>query len=807
MAKKKKEERQAKKAEKRTVKAEEKKTQALDEAKIKMADDSYKESKKANRKRKRTEKKTPDVGPATFNKPEPREPGVTNVVADPESGTSTTTKYPTMAEYTKANPESAATSTISGKDPKSETTKNIIEKATTYGEMKSAESLGDAVKSEVDAVTDEADKSEFALDAAGKEKAKESIEDGTRNTGSGYDPYDTDGYAIKKTAEEGTGGYGLTDDEFARAAADHRRQNAAAKAAAPAAAIENMGIEHYYPPQQDFVTSNFTGRYIGSRQIVAATGGLFPEGLVDARKRAQEAKAKAKAEGEEKYWELTNTAPQYDEDYKDIGMDMLNKYYEASGGDIQGLLTGNSKLAREFQRDMYDYKSRGKNLEDVNTTVIDLVKTLNSGDEYIPPEIIKNMYDFRTGTADMDAYMKGEALGDDQIKRISNTLRSYQNFTPLAIKQLEVLKGLGANELPFAAGSDFNDPTFASNAREAIEMTKHRDYDEFKKVTSKFWDVGEMETIVRDMYDKNNLYEGTTKDEYEEQIQNGVRYMMANLPDVIDIDQKMQTTKALGWATLAQKKHQYSTSREDRIREMTSMWDDINTDLSEGEMRGGAAAALALSKDPKQRAADLEEFYSRQDKTVTNLGGFTVAYVPTRGVTQAHAPANRLTVLGKDGKMYSVDKMIEFRQDRLEINPNDKAAENELKELRTVKNTSGDIQHHVAGRYAGYGVYDETINSYIPAESYNGEVTSDMLINMGYESGKIGIVGKPNAKGEIQTTPSTFTYVNNANIEADETRRSWANREAGEEKRSTRYREGEERVTGTGSSGGSSTSY
>jgi len=751
--------------------------------------------------------------PAIENAPKK---AVTRIDARPEAPNTMS-----LGDIVKEKPEEVSMSTLSGKDPKTEVETQIIDKATTYNEAANAPALANAVAEETDAVNKEADKNNFEVDIEQakniKDKNDKAASGETTVVQQGYESYDGDGSALGKTAKEGTGRHTLTDDEFNRASAEHKGANAAAKAAAPSAAIEKLGIEHYFPPQQDYVTSNFTGRYIGSRQLIASAGALYPEGLVDARKRAVELKAKAKVEAENKFWELTSTAPQYDEHYKDIGMDILEKYGEASGWDYDGLMTGNSKLAREYRRELYDHQSRGKHLMDIDASVNALVEKMNKGDEYMPPEIIKYMMDFRAGADDLDAFMKGEAMGDDKIRALDNSLRSFQNFTPLANKQLELLASHGANKLPLAKGADIMSPTFASDLQSAIEKNKYRDYDDFRSAMVQFYDVGEIETIVSNMYQSNNLWSGATPEENEEILQNGVRYFMSVLPDKVDIEHKLQNTKNLGWDELAQRKREHEFDKTKYINEIESMWDGVNNEMLGDQMKNGAINALSLGKDPKTKADALAKYFNNNKKTPYNLGGATVAYVPTTGKTLAEAPASKLQVLGSDNKLYSPEKLLKIRQDRLasyqksgnqkQETLDDLAADIvDLQYIVDAGNNGKNLQHQVSGRFAGYGVYDQTTNNITPVEFYKGEVTDQNMRNLGYETGQVSIISdEVDDKGQQKVRASRFNLVNTAVIEDKAVRRSWADREGYSETRKGKlYKSDETKVVGTSSGSGSS---
>lgn len=749
-----------------------------------MSLDSYNKIKAADEYKASEVKADNTVAAETPNKPDA---GVTEVTSNPTSGVSETKKYPSMAEYAKANVEEVVVPNISGNDPKVETEKNVIEKATTYNEMKSGEALGGAIKAQVDEVSDAIEKEKLAIDQESARRAESNRDQGNRNTEAGAVRYSGDGSALKDAAVNGSGSYSMTDEEVARAKEEYRRQQAQDKVNAPAIAIEKMGIEHYYPPQQDFLTSNWSGRYIGSRQITAATGGLYPEGLLDARKRALDEKAKAKALAADKYWELTSTSPQYDERYKDVGMDILNEYYELTGGDVSGLTNGSSKLARDFQRKMYDFKSRGKMIEDVNTSSRALIATLSDPDGYVPPEVTKILYEIQSGTEDFDAYMKGETIGDEKMKKISNVLRSYQNFTPLADKQLELLKGLGANELPFAAGTDFNDASFAANAAAAIESVKHKDYDEFKTTTSKFFDVGEIETIVRNMYDVNNLYEGYSEGDYEEKIHSGVRYMMAMLPDKINIEQKFQQNKALGWASLAHRQSVWNTKKQWREQDIESMYEGINREMQDAQFEADMIAAHASSSDPKKRSEAISKVHQKYGRTTDNTGGFASMRLPAMGVTVQAVVPSTLQVVGKDGKQRSVSTELGIRWQEInkiksngkgEGDPSYDAVMADIKELNYVKERgSTPTSMNVGSRTVTMGYWDAASGTTIPLESYNGEVSNQNLTNTVHFGGQIGIETGIVKEGKKQLKPSSYQYVSNHSIENDASRRALGSQE------------------------------
>jgi hypothetical protein len=786
MAKKKKtkEQRQADRKQKQVVRQEDKKQQAADFEKVKAADASYKASKKSKKEAEKQQRRrgVGDIAatPAVDAPPVPaEEPRVMHITADPETGQQTEALYRNIGEYTKENPESVTT-TLSGKDPKTETIHQIANKQKSYNADEVNE-LANAVGDDVAATEKDVKEKDFQLNVDEKARNEKKGEE-PRAYKEGLVDYDEGAY-VGDIAAKGTGQPELTDEQYAKLGADFRRGLAAAQANAPSAAIEKMGIEHYYPPQQDFITANFTGSYIGSRQLVAGTGALFPVGLLDARKRAKEAKAKKKAEDESKFWELGATATQYDERYKDIGMDILEKYYDLAGGNIDDLMNSNSKLGMQLRRDMYDYESRGKHLLEVHTNIKAIIDKLNTGEGeemYVPPSLYDAMKDFADGTTDLDAYIKGETIGDEQIKAISNMVRGYQNFTPLANKQLELLKGQ-ADKMPLRQDVDWTDPVNAANLQEAISNSgSTRDWTAYTKVMGQYYDIGRVKEIVENMHRSGRLWEGGNGVEREDIIQDEMRYMMSMLGTQVDIEQEFKATNALGWDSERRRQSELDWKKKTYRDQWKSMWEGLNDEMNTTEMTQDALNVVNSIKDPKLRAKKLAEMLagggsSGLKKTPATIGGVTVAAIPTRGITNESVNPQELMVMSADGKrLKPITEMMEFYEKASIKHPENDYYKTRYNELQKVYGMKGGVQHQVGGRYAGYSYNDAEAGGLRPIEYAPENVEGSDLVNTAYYTGKLGIPeldkdNKPIMRdGEVTVNSSIFNYVSRSVIESRE---------------------------------------
>jgi hypothetical protein len=789
-----KEERQAQRQRKREgKKAQNNKMKQADEsaaASMKAKKDAEKEQKKTQRRGQGSEIKKSAVTPPEA--PVSQEPRVMNISVDPKTGEQTQTEYKNIADYTRANP-TVVTPTISGNDPKTETIKQVSQNQKTFN-PKEVEEAANNVGEAVSNVSKDVEKQDYALNIQEQEAARDEAvrEEGEepRAVAEGFDR----GRAAREAAESGTGKYELTQSQLEEYGRKFRDGLAAAKASAPAAAIEQLGIEHYYPPQKDFITANFTGSYIGSRQLVAGTGALFPVGLLDARNRANEAKAKEKAERESKFWELSTTSPQYDERYKDVGMDILEKYHRLSGGNIDELMNGTSKLSLQFRRDMYDYQSRGAHLVEVMTNIKAITDKLNTGEGekmYVPPHMYDQMMSMVEGTKDMDAFFRGEALGDKELRAISNYVRSYENYNTHSRNWITTIKDQ-PDKMPLRKDVDWSNPVNAANLQEAISRYgSNRDWNEYQLAMGKYFDMKRLDEIVTGIERENRVYTGEDDTEAKQLHQDRVRQMVASLGSEVDIERWNTSTNALGWENLRHKKDVWGTKKKWRQEDLESMYEGVNREMNQENFQNDIINAHNSSKDPVERSRAIQMIYQKYGKTVDVTGGYASMLLPTKGETVHSVDPKELQVIGRDGKQRNVSTELgNIRKDfysKKEKDPNFKEGNseydlmlsqiNELKQVTQMGRTP--IPMNVGKRTITPSVYDAATSRLAPLDSWQGDIDPSMLTNTVHLGGSIGInTGEkdtnpksPNYGKDIYRT-SQFQFVTNHNIENDATRRA-----------------------------------
>jgi hypothetical protein len=729
-----KEQRQADREQKRQVKEQNKQQQAADLEKIKAADADLKAKNEARKSAPKPKPIGNVVAGGPGDEPETR---VMHVSKDPDTGKQINTQYKSVADYTKENP-SSVTSTISGNDPKTETIHQIAQKQEVYN-ANEVKDNAEAVDAEVQATDKEVNKGEALVNAIDNNQTTPETEQ-PRAAAEGFDNKTVADYAA-----EGTGDYELPDDvDLQEYSNQFLKGLAAQKAAAPAAAIEKLGIEHYYPPQQDYITSNFTGKYIGSRQLVAGTGALIPVGLLDARNRAKEAKAAEKAKRTAKFWEIGATTAQYDEQYKAEGMAILEKYLDLSGGNIDELMNGTSKLSMEYYKEMYQFQARGKNLTEINTHIRDLIDKVNqgeAGDMYIPTTMYDKMNEFLRGTADMSDYISGKSMGDAQLNHLTDYIRSFQNYGKHAKDWITTVKDQ-PDKVPLRKDVDWSDPQTAANLEEAIATMHTRDWEKNKVVMGQYFDMGRLDKIVAGIEREYRVYTGSGDPKEAEKLHaERVEMMIASLGKEIDIEHWEIATNNLGWynANLAERKFDWEkkTYRDYYL----TMWEAYQQDLR--DQAGDAANAINSSDNPQSRGRALHEMFlkggslgSQAAKEPVNIGGATVTKINSRGMFTESINPNTMSILEGD-KAIPANVYLSKLKENAEAG--DKQAEADAVELERILNMQGGVQHHVSAQYGGYSVRNKENGKLVNAERASGKVSGDDLIETAYYTGTVGV--------------------------------------------------------------------
>jgi len=196
-------------------------------------------------------------------------------------------------------------------------------------------------------------------------------------------------------------------------------QNATAKHF-PDLALEKLGAGDFFPgfrPTQE--VGSVSGRIIGRQPIFVASGGLFPFGITEARKRALERAAQIKLASQQAVLQGGPDAkPQYRRQLKSIWIDFTNDWGRKTNQNFSGL-KGNS----EFIEGVTSIFTLAKEIDFLVDTAEGVLDDLNK-DRFVPEDIEMLATNIVSGQIPLEEMAKNP----QKFIRLSKDLKSYSNL-------------------------------------------------------------------------------------------------------------------------------------------------------------------------------------------------------------------------------------------------------------------------------------------------------------------------------------------------------------------------------------------
>ena len=340
-------------------------------------------------------------------------------------------------------------------------------------------------------------------------------------------------------------------------------------------AIEKLGLTDYFPTmQQPIAVGSYSRKTLGSGNIYAASGFTLPMGIVDARARAIQKAAKKKAKKNKKLidsFDVTG-APQLQAEIDDLSNELIDKYYEATGGDLSILKDDRNPITMQFKKDLKKLKTFGMQTKELNKNITAIMDTITKGTEIekmMIPEALKNK---------MLKYMEGgngarELLADPEFySAISQNVRSYRQLTHVAdVWASKVTK----NSYDKMYRADISE----SQAKDAWAKINSGDsalmYAGFKTV----FDISKAEAAADQLIASNNNFSGVYGDEKQTK-ESLVSYMMSRMGEQQGMDKQSIYTGhgkyALGRARLDKEYPQIVTDLNNKTEQALT---DISSSL------------------------------------------------------------------------------------------------------------------------------------------------------------------------------------------------------------------------------------
>ena len=338
----------------------------------------------------------------------------------------------------------------------------------------------------------------------------------------------------------------------------------------PQAVVEKLGVQDYYPEiGRDIAVGTFTGSRIGSQTIYSGAGGLLPQGLYDARKRALNDAAKAKQTALDKYYSGIDIAAQFKPKFNETVNDAMdNLLYKKHGGNVSSFLADPSSR-REFAR----LEAVAKNVNHYDAYATSILKDAADDTKFIDAEQVKNAQDIKRALVeDVDGVLDGKK----DLSALFAKAQVYQNMIPQIDKVLDDVLAEGRiGKLPInmRTGGVYDDATFVKERNEYIQKLNDGTLEQADYLSGfkKFF-TGDHERIIDGMVQSGKYS--------ELQKEAAMNYFAGHLQEQVDLKNEFVATGALGAMRLAEDKRQFNAEYERKIKEGETPWTVRNNMMS-----------------------------------------------------------------------------------------------------------------------------------------------------------------------------------------------------------------------------------
>jgi hypothetical protein len=510
----------------------------------------------------------------TIVQPREKTPGITVVEASPDERTE--------QKITTFTPTQVANSAILQKVLNDDNA-NIASNAILAEGTKSAESLGELeqVKADADAARD--------LEEIEKNKLQSEIYSGPGASNENLIPNASSTYLQGIGEAQGKPSYlggTANKDDVEKDVVD---SYAAMDSQVPQAVVEKLGVQDYYPQAgRDVAVGTFTGSRIGSQTIYSGAGVLLPMGLYDARKRALAQAAKEKQAAVDKYFDLIDTAPQYQEKFNTDTFDFMNNKLNQYKGNYDAFLK-DPEVRREYAR----RKGLAKELTHYSTWSAELLKDAKAEKTYVTKEMTDVAGQIQSALVDN---AEDVVSGKKDLGPLFAKAQVYQNIVPqidIMVKQALSESALGRSPINLKTGGVYDSEKFKSEANDFIEMAKtgNMNYNDFITGYKKFF-TGDYERAI-DALIGSGKYS-------EEQKEAALNYFAGQMQEQVVLDHKILDSKALGEAQLNERKRQFDLDYKRKIEEGKTHWQARNEEMNFVDKESGKNMAQIIGDFKKK---------------------------------------------------------------------------------------------------------------------------------------------------------------------------------------------------------------
>lgn len=425
-------------------------------------------------------------------------------------------------------------------------------------------------------------------------------------------------------------------------------------------AIEKLGLQQYYP---DLGTPLQVGSYSGSRigtvSIFGAGSNRLPMGVIDARRRALEKAANTQAKKKNEIIEMAYAkgAIPLQKRIDNKSWEIINKYSELSGNDITSL-DYNTKLGRQFWKEIREHQTFAERTKMTEATVKKLTKDILDENVYVPDSVQKEMRRFNEGMIKDNMDLKS-------IYKIEKNLRSWTEATHVLDKFNKTK--LDLDKAPVNPNTDWSDPKVVERADAAMEIISGGNYDNIYTLTKEFLDPYRINRLINPVIKQEGLYlgDGSVADERKHR-EEYFNYVLGLHPEKIEAQLKTVIHNSRNKAK--------SRASSERIANPPTILDELNNKMNSTD-KLAARQKLLMETDLLSQGGSTNEDVSKAYFEFTDLERKGTDPNDLTGVipltdkelnTEYEAPVTSMnySIDGRDLDLESAVKLIEYKRDQ-----------------------------------------------------------------------------------------------------------------------------------------------
>jgi hypothetical protein len=396
----------------------------------------------------------------------------------------------------------------------------------------------------------------------------------------------TDGQTIRPTYDQSA----TTQDAQQGMASMYAKLNEGV----PKAVVEKLGVQDYYPNiGRDIAVGTFSGSRIGSQTIYSGAGALLPMGLYDARKRALKEAATEKKKQIDKFFDVIETAPQYQKAVNESYNNWLNNSLAEHGYDADKFLS-DPNMRKEYAKRL----SNAKDITFWANWSDSYLKESEKKESYGTAEGVKTAGEIKMALIDhMDEIASGEKSLKDFID--IDKAKMYQNIIPqmdIIIKEALDPNRMGESPINMRTGDvdgRLDPEEFKQQRDEFIIKMKSQTLgkDQYLSGFKKFF-TGDYEKIVDGLIESGKFS--------EEQRDAALNYFAGQMQEQIKLNPQFVDNDAAEMARIAEDRRQFNAEFQRKVEEGKTPWTVQNELMNKPNANTGKNMQQELLEARKQ---------------------------------------------------------------------------------------------------------------------------------------------------------------------------------------------------------------